>query len=98
MVSRRPFPRPARSRRALTVSLVEVSCRRYQPRGVSRALPWRIARRRSGSLMVSGVRGGCSGSRGVRQGGLLRSVASTLMCASPWADVAALGADGWSRG
>ena len=46
----------------LTVSLVQVSCRQYQPRGVLRALPWRVARRRSGSRMVVGVRGGCSGS------------------------------------
>ena len=48
MASWRPLPGVVRSRRALTVSLVQSSCRRYQPRGVVRALPWRIARRRSG--------------------------------------------------
>ena len=68
MVSWRPGPGVVRSRRALTVSLVQLSCRRYQPRGVLRALPWRVARRRSGSRMVVGVRGGCSGSGGGRAG------------------------------
>ena len=37
------------------VSPVQLSCRRYQPRGVSRALPWRVARTRLGSPMVVGV-------------------------------------------
>ena len=46
-----------RTWRALTVSLVQSSCRRYQPREVVRALPWRVARRRSGSRMVARVRG-----------------------------------------
>ena len=41
--------------------------------------------------MVSGVRGGCSGSRGFRWGGLSRSGACTSMCASSWAGVAGLG-------
>ena len=36
MVSWRPLPGVARSRRALTVSLVQSSCRRYQPRGGGR--------------------------------------------------------------
>ena len=58
MVSWRPLPGVVRSRRALTVSLVQSSCRRYQPRGVVGALSWRVARRRSGSRMVAGVRGG----------------------------------------
>ena len=79
MVSCRPVPAVARSRRAWTVSFVELPCRRYQPWGVPRALPWRVAPRRSGSLMVSGVRAGCSGSGGVRQGGQLRSGAFTSM-------------------
>ena len=61
MVSWRPLPGVIRSRRALTVSLVQSSCRRYQPRGVVGALPWRVARRMSGSRMVAGVRGGCPG-------------------------------------
>ena len=82
IVSWRPLPGVVRSRRALTVSLVQLSCRRYQPRVVLRALPWRVARRRSGSRMVVGVRGGCSGSGGVglgerralgRSGGVLES-------------------------
>ena len=64
MVSWRPLPGVVRSRRALTVSLVQSSCRRYQPRGVVGALSWRVARRRSGSRMVAGVRGGCPGSGG----------------------------------
>ena len=65
MASWRTLPGVVRSRRALTVSLVQLSCRRYQPRGVVGALPWRVARRRSGSRMVAGVRGGCPGSGGV---------------------------------
>ena len=64
MASWRPLPGVVRSWRALTVSLVQSSCRRYQPRGVLRALPWRVGRRRSGSRMVVGVRGGGSGSGG----------------------------------
>ena len=72
MVLWRPLPVVVRSWRALTVSLVQLSCRRYQPRRVLRALPWRVNRRRSGSRMVLGVRGGCSESRGVGLGGLTR--------------------------
>ena len=64
MASWRPLPGVVRSRRALTVSLIQSSCRRYQPRGVVGALSWRVARRRSGSRMVAGVRGGCPGSGG----------------------------------
>ena len=64
MVSWRPFPGPARSWRVLTVSLVQLSCRRYLPRGASRALPWRVAWRRSESLIVAGVTRGCSWSGG----------------------------------
>ena len=90
--------RGARSWRAATVSLVQVSCRRYQPRGVFRALPWRVARRRSGSRMVVGVRGGCSGSAGAWQGGLPGSCASTSMYGSPSAGLAGLGGAGWPRG
>ena len=37
MASWRPLPGVVRSRRALTVSLVQSPCRRYQPRGVVRA-------------------------------------------------------------
>ena len=70
MVSWRPLPGVVRSRRALIVSLVGLSCRRYQPRGVLRALPCRVARRKSGSRMVVGVRGGCSGSGGGWAGGV----------------------------
>ena len=58
MASWRPLPGVVRSRRALTVSLVQSSCRRYQPTGVVGALPWRVAQRRSGSRMVAGARGG----------------------------------------
>ena len=38
MVSWWPLPGVVRSRRALTVSFVQSSCRRYQPRGVVGAL------------------------------------------------------------
>ena len=48
MASWRPLPGVVRSWRALTVSLVQSSCRRYQPRGVVGALSWRVDRRRSG--------------------------------------------------
>ena len=68
-----------RSRRALTVSSVQSFCRRYGPRGVVGALPWRVAWRRSGSRMVAGVRGGCPGSGGVGLDGLPGSCASTSM-------------------
>ena len=54
----RLLPGVARSSRALIVSLIQLSCSRYQPRRVFRALPWRVARRRSGSRMVVGVSGG----------------------------------------
>ena len=64
MASWRTLPGVVRSQTALTVSLVQSSCRRYQPRGVVRALPWRVARRRSGSRMVAGVSGGCPRSGG----------------------------------
>ena len=80
------------------MSLVQLSCRRYQPRGVSKALPWRAARRRSGSRMVVGVRGGCPGSGGIWRGGLSRSGASTSMCGWSRAGLAGLGGAGWSRG
>ena len=53
MPSWRPLPGMVRSWRALTVSLVQSSCRPYQPRGVVRALPWRVAWRRSVSRMVA---------------------------------------------
>ena len=91
-------PGPARSRSALTVSFVELSCRQDQPRGVSEALPWTVAPRRWGSLMVVGVRGGCPGSGGVWRGGLSRSSASTLMFGWCWAGLAGLGGVRWSRG
>ena len=78
MVSWRPLPGVVRSRGALTVSLVQPSCRRYQPRGVVGALPWRVARRRSGSRMVAGVGGGCPGSWGGGLDGLPGSCASKL--------------------
>ena len=68
MASWRTLPGPAKSWGALTVSLVKLSCRRYQRRGVLRALPWRVARRRSGSPMVVGVRRGCSGPAGGQAG------------------------------
>ena len=65
MASWRPLAGVVRSWRALTVSLVQLSCRLYQPGGLLRAVPWRVARRRSGSRMVVGVRRECSaGSRG----------------------------------
>ena len=38
MAAWRPLPGVARSRRALTMSLVQLSCRQYQPKGVSKAL------------------------------------------------------------
>ena len=75
MASWRPLPGAVSSRRALTLSLVRSSCRRYQPGGVLKALPWRVVRRRSGSRMVVGVRAGCPGSGGGRAGwvaGVLR--------------------------
>ena len=46
------------------MSLVQSSCRQYQPRGVVGALSWRVARRRSESWMVAGVRGGVPRVRG----------------------------------
>ena len=42
MASWRPLPGVVRSRRVLMVSLVQSSCRRYQPRGVVGALPRRL--------------------------------------------------------
>ena len=56
-----PFLAMASSWRALAVSLVQLSCRRYQLRGSSRVLPCKAARRMLGSLMVACVRGGALG-------------------------------------
>ena len=91
-------PGVARSWRAMTVSLVQSSCRRYQPRGVVGALPWRVARRRSGSRMVAGVRGGCPGSGGGGLDWLLGSCASTSTYGWPWLGLAGLGGARWLLG
>ena len=86
-----------RSWRPLIVSLVQLSCRRYQPRGVLRALPWRVARRRSESPMVVGVRGECSWSgRGCLRG-LPGYCASASMYRLPWVGSAGLGGARWPR-
>ena len=98
MVSWRPLPGVVRSRRASTVSLVQLSCRRYQPRGVLRALLWRFALRSSGSRMVVGVRGRFSGSWGGELGGLQGSCVSTSAYGWPWSGSAGLGGAGWPRG
>ena len=98
MASWRPLPGVVRSWRALTVSLVQSSCTRYQPRGVVRALPWRVARRRSGSRMVAGVRRGCPGSGGGGLGALPGSCASTLTYGWPWLGSTRLGGAGWLLG
>ena len=90
MASWRPLPGVDR----LTVSLVESSCRRYQPRGVVRSLPWRVARRRLGSRMVARVRGGCPGSGGGGLDGLPGSCASTSTYGWPWLGSAGLGSAG----
>ena len=98
MASWRPLLGMARSWRALTVSRVQLSCRRYQPRGVFKALLWRAAWSRSGSRMVVGVRGGCSGSGGGCRGGLSRSSSTTSMYGWSWAGLIGLSGAGWSRG
>ena len=98
MASWRPLPGVVRSRRAVTVSLVQLSCRQYQPRGVVGALPWRVARRRSGSRMVAGVRGGCPGSGGGGLDGLPGSCVSTSTYGWPWFGSAGLGGAGWLLG
>ena len=94
----RPLPGVLRSRRAFAVNLVQSSCRRYQPRGVVGALPLRVARRRSGSQMVAGVRGGCPGSRGGGLDGLPGSCASTTTYGWRWLGSAGLGGAGWLLG
>ena len=98
MASWRPLHGVARSWRTLTVSRIQLSCRRYQPRGVFEALPWRAAWRRSESRMVVGVRGGCSGSGGGWRGGLSRSSSSMSMYGWSWACLVGLGGARWSRG
>ena len=98
MASWRPLPGVVRAWRALTVSLVQSSCKRYQPRGVVGALPWRVARRRSGSRMVAGVRGGCPRSGGVGLGGLPGSCASRSTYGWPWLGSAGQGGAGWLVG
>ena len=98
MASWRPLPGVVRSRGALTVSLVQSSCRRYQTRGVVSTLPWRVARRRSGSRMVAGVRGGYPGSGGGGLDGLLGSCASTSTYGWPGLGSAGLGGAGWLLG
>ena len=94
MVSWRPLPGVVRSRRALTVSLVQSSCRRYQPRWVVGALSWMVARRRSGSRMVAGVMGGVPRVRGGWAGwaaGVLR------VYVDGWLDLVGLGRTGRCR-
>ena len=94
----RPLPGVVWSWRALTVSLVQSSCRRYQPRGVVRALPWIVAQRRSGSRMVVAVRGGCPGSGGGGLRGLQGSCASRSTYGWPWLGSAGPGGCGWLLG
>ena len=98
MASWRPLPGVVRSQRALTVSLVQSSFRRHQPREVLRALLWRVTRRRSGLQMVVGVWGGCPGSGGGGLGGLPGSCASTSTYGWHWLDSAGLGGAGWLLG
>ena len=73
-------------------------CRRYQPRGVVGALPRRVARRRSGSWMVAGVRGGCPGSGGGGLDGLPGSCTSESTYGWPWWGSAGLVGAGWLLG
>ena len=80
------------------MSLVQSSCRRYQPRGVVRTLPWRVAPRRSRSRMVAGVRAGCPGSEGGGLGGLPGCCVSTSTYGWPWLGSAGLGGAGWLFG
>ena len=98
MASWRPLPGVVTSWRALTVSLVQPSCGRYQPRGVAGALPWRVARRRSGLRMVAGVRGGCPGSEGGGLDGLPGSCASTSTYGWPSLGSVGHGGAGWLLG
>ena len=69
------------------MSFVQLSCRRYQPRGVVGALSWRVDRRRSGSRMVAGVRGGSAG-------WAAGSCAYTSAYGWPWLGSAGLGGAG----
>ena len=80
------------------MSLVQSSCRLYQPRGVVGALSGRVARRRSGSRKVAGLRGGCRGSWGGGLDGLPGSWASTSTYGWPWFGSAGLGGAGWLLG
>ena len=104
MASWRPLPGVVRSWRALTVSLVQSSCRRYQPRGLLRALTWRVAWRRLGSRMVAGVRGGAPGPGGVGWVGcrglahLRRRMVGPGWTQPGWAVPGVLEACGWRWG
>ena len=77
---------------------VQFSCRRYQPNGVSRALPMRSAWGSSGSLRVVGVRGGCGVSGVVWRDGVSGSGTFASMCQRSLAGVAGLGGATWSGG
>ena len=77
---------------------VQLSCRRYGPRRVSRALPRRGAWRSLGSLMVVGVRGLCPGSGGIWWREPPKSGASTLMYVRLSPGLAGLRGAGCSRG
>ena len=94
MASWRPLPGVARSWRALTVSPAQLSCRWYQPRGVSRALPGRIARRKSGSRMVVGVKGGVLRVWGGLAG---RAIEVLRVHVDVWVVLGGPGWDGWCR-
>ena len=77
---------------------VHCSCRWYQPRGVSRVLPWGAAWGGLGSPMVVGVRGGARGQGGSGRGALSRCAASLLMCVCSSVGPAGGSVAGWSRG
>ena len=79
------------------MSLVQSSCRRYQPRGVVSALPWRVAGKRSGSRMVAVVRWGCPGSGG-GLGWMVGFCASTSTYGWSWLGLVGLGGAGWLLG
>ena len=73
---------------------VQFSFRRYQPKAMSGALPWRAAWRRLGVLMVVGVRGGLLG---VRRGLAGRAAEVRCVCVNVCAFLVGCGWSGPCR-
>ena len=98
MASWRPLPGVVRSQRALTVSLVQSSCRRYQPRGGGQGPALEGCSEEVGVADGGRCEGRVPRVRGGGLDGLPGSCASTSTYGWPWQGLARLGVSGWLIG